>query len=191
MLKVRDIMTQDVVVIQDSATVAQAIALMQHHRVRSLIVVHTDQRTGYGIVTERDVVYRVIALAKDTSQIGVRAIVREPCITAHPDLSQEDIAQLFAATGIQRAPVIQEQKLVGIVSVTDLLMKTHKNSPLPTDGLSYQIEEALQHAQIICGDLQSQVSQECALVWDVFEEYENDSLRDNCDSLQKLPEGTL
>ncbi len=172
MLKARDIMTQDVILIRDSATVAQAIALMQHHKVRSLIVVHTDQQTGYGIVTERDIVYRVMALGEDPNQIGIRGLVREPCITAHPDLSLEEVAQLFSATGIQRAPVIHEQKLLGIISVTDLLMKTYRDQPTQTDRLSRQIEDALHHAQIICGDPQSQISQECALAWDVVEKYD-------------------
>jgi CBS domain-containing protein len=171
MLKVRDIMTQDVIVIQDVATVAQAITLMQHHKVRSLIVEHTDQSTAYGMVTERDIAYRVIALGKDPSQMGIRELVREPCITAHPDLTLEEVAQLFAATGIQRAPVIHEEKLLGIISVTDLVKKTN-GQPGQMDELSQQIEAALQHARIVCGDPQRQISQECAVVWDVVEEYE-------------------
>ncbi|MGF1603976.1 MAG: CBS domain-containing protein [Thermosynechococcaceae cyanobacterium] len=172
MLKAKDIMTQDVIVIWDAATAAQAIALMQHHKVRSLIVERTDQSKAYGMVTERDIVYQVMALGKDPSQVGIQELVREPCITAHPDLTLEDIAQLFAATGIQRAPVIHEERLLGIVSVTDLVMKTDIDQQRQPDQLSQQIDEALQHARIICGDPQTQISQECAVVWDVIEEYQ-------------------
>ncbi|MEO0378073.1 MAG: CBS domain-containing protein [Cyanobacteria bacterium P01_A01_bin.17] len=172
MLKARDIMTQDVIVIWDADTAAQAIALMQHHKVRSLIVERTDRSKAYGMVTERDIVYRVMALGKDPSQVGIRDLVREPCITAHPDLTLEEVAQLFAATGIQRAPVIYEERLLGIISVTDLLMKTDGTQEQQADPLAQQIDEALQHARIICGDSQTQISQECAVVWDVVEEYE-------------------
>ncbi len=172
MLKVRDIMTQEVIVIQDAATVAQAIALMQHHKVRSLIVEHPKRQTAYGIITERDIVYRVMAVGKEPHEIGIQALVREPCITAHPDLTLEEVAQLFAAAGIQRAPVIDEQQLLGIVSVTDLIMKTDGRQNPPTDWLAQQIEDALKHARIICGDPQTQISQECAVAWDVIEAYE-------------------
>ncbi|PZD70672.1 Hypoxic response protein 1 [Acaryochloris thomasi RCC1774] len=179
MLKARDIMTQNVIVIWDAATAAQAIALMQHHKVRSLIVERSDRSKAYGMVTERDIVYRVMALGKDPSQVGIGELVREPCITAHPDLTLEEVAQLFAATGIQRAPVIQEERLLGIISVTDLVIKTDIAQQRQDDQLSQQIDEALQHARIICGDSQTQISKECAVVWDVVEEYEaqTDKLR--------------
>lgn len=173
MLKVRDIMTQEVIAIQDTATVAQAIALMQYHKVRSLIVEHPEGQTAYGIITERDIVYQVMAPGKDPYEIGIQELVREPCITAHPDLTVEELAQLLAASGIQRAPVINEQQLLGIVSVTDLVMKTDGKHHYQADWLAQQIENALKHARIICGDPQTQISKECSVAWDVVEAYED------------------
>ncbi|ABW32679.1 MULTISPECIES: CBS domain-containing protein [Acaryochloris] len=173
MLKVRDIMTQEVIAIQDTATVAQAIALMQYHKVRSLIIEHPEGQTAYGIITERDIVYRVMAVGKDPHEIGVQELVREPCITAHPDLTVEEMAQLFAAAGIQRAPVIDGQQLLGIISVTDLVMKTDGKQNYQADWLALQVENALKHARIICGDPQTQISKECSVAWDVVEAFED------------------
>lgn len=173
MLKVSDIMTQEVIAIQDTATVAQAMALMQYHKVRSLIVEHPEGQTAYGIITERDIVYQVLAPGKDPHEIGIQALVREPCITAHPDLTVEELAQLLAASGIQRAPVINEQQILGIVSVTDLVMKTDGKHNYQADWLAQQIENALKHARIICGDPQTQISKECSVAWDVVEAYED------------------
>ncbi len=172
MLTANDIMTKDVVVINDTASVAQAIALMQNQKVRSLIVEHATRKTAYGIITERDIIYRIIALDKDPSQVIVRKLVREPCIIVHPDLPVHEVAQLFAATGIQRAPVISQDQLLGVVSVTDLLMKAAMVHESQTDPLSQRIKEALLHARIVCGDIQQQVSEECAVAWDVLEELE-------------------
>ena len=113
MLTAVDIMTDDVIGICDSATVAQAIALMQHHKVRSLIVEHPQDSDAYGIVTERDIVYKVTATGTDPAAIGVASIMREPCIAVEPSFSLTELAQVFADTGIQRAPVIQNGALAG------------------------------------------------------------------------------
>ena len=169
MLTAVDIMAENVIGIRDSATVAQAIALMQHHKVRSLIVEHSHDPAAYGIVTERDIVYKVTAVGQDPATVGVVDIMREPCITVEPNFGLAELAQVFADTGIQRAPVVQDNVLLGIVSITDILMKTDVGEQQP-DNISQRIQEALQHSRIICGDEQSQISQECEVAWDVMEE---------------------
>ncbi len=122
MLKAKDIMTTEVVTIDGSATVAEAVALMKEKGLRALIVERRHEEDAYGIVTETDVVYKVAAYGKDPKAIHVHEIMTKPCIVVNPDLGVEYVARLFANTGIRRAPVIKEQ-LLGIVSVTDLLRK--------------------------------------------------------------------
>lgn len=122
MLKAKDIMTTEVVTIQGSATVAEAVELMKIKGLRALIVERRNEDDAYGIVTETDIVYKVLAYGKDPSTIHVHEIMTKPCIVVNPDLGVEYVARLFANTGIRRAPVIKE-KLLGIVSVTDLLRK--------------------------------------------------------------------
>ena len=172
MLKAVDIMTEDVIVIRESANVAQAIALMQAQKIRSLIVERQDDSESYGIVTERDIVYQVTALEKAPQTVQVRDIMRHPCITVRPDLSLAEVAQLFANTGIQRAPVVQGKDLLGVISMTDILMKSDVGGEQPADILSQRILDVLQHTRIL-GDQQEQISQECAVVWDVVEELED------------------
>lgn len=122
MLKAKDIMTTEVVTIQGSATVAEAVELMKIKGLRALIVERRNEDDAYGIVTETDIVYKVLAYGKDPSTIHVHEIMTKPCIVVNPDLGVEYVARLFANTGIRRAPVIKD-KLLGIVSVTDLLRK--------------------------------------------------------------------
>lgn len=122
MLKAKDVMTTDVITIQGSATVAEAVELMKTKGVRALIVERRNEEDAYGIVTETDVVYKVMAYGKDPATVHVHEIMTKPCIVVNPDLGVEYIARLFANTGIRRAPVIKD-KLLGIVSATDLLRK--------------------------------------------------------------------
>jgi CBS domain-containing protein len=174
MLHAKDIMTEAVLTIPASVTVAQAIALMQRQKVRSLIVVCPDEAVEYGIVTERDVVYKVLSTNTDPSTLLVREIMRQPCISVHPAMSIPEVSQLFADTAIQRAPVIEDGTLLGVISVTDLLMKMNVGEQKTVDTLSLRIQEALQHARIVC-DQEDQVSRDCAVAWDIVEELQSEA----------------
>ena len=122
MKKAKDIMTTEVVRIQGSATVKEAINLMKETGLRALIVERRNEEDAYGIVTETDIVYKVIAYGKNPSTVQVHEIMTKPVITVNPDLGVEYVARLFANTGIRRAPVIQGE-ILGIVSVSDIIRK--------------------------------------------------------------------
>ncbi len=122
MKKAKDIMSTEVVMIQGSATVKEAINLMKETGLRALIVDRRHEADAYGIVTETDIVYKVIAYGKDPTTVQVHEIMTKPVIPVNPDLGVEYVARLFANTGIRRAPVIQGE-VMGIVSVTDILHK--------------------------------------------------------------------
>jgi CBS domain-containing protein len=169
MLTVADIMTTEVITISSSATVAQAIAVMQAEKVRSLIVEKSHEFDTYGIVTERDIVYEVIAYGDDPEQVYIHEILRKPCIKVSPDLTLQEAAQQFSDAAIQRAPVVCDGKLAGMLSVTDIIMKLPVREQSQPDALSQRIQTALQHARVIC-DEQSSVTQECAVAWDIVEE---------------------
>ncbi len=122
MLKARDIMTSRVVTIQSSATVAEALELMRKNQVHALVVDHGGPDDAYGLIVDEDIVYNVIAEGEDPAAVQVYEVMTKPCVVVNPDLGVEYVAKLFANVGIRCAPVIQE-KLLGIISVTDILHK--------------------------------------------------------------------
>ena len=168
-MRAADIMTTKVFMVDSLATVAEAIALMQDHKVRSLIV-RPSEDNAYGIVTETDIIYKVATKDVDPESVMVYQIMTKPCIVVNPDLDLKNVARLFAETGISRAPVIQEH-LLGIISVTDLIMKSKILSQPVEDPLSSKIQETLLHNQVPL-DLQTEIDQECQAAWDVVEEIE-------------------
>lgn len=123
MLTIADIMTRDVKVIDRQETVADAILAMQTHGLRSLIVDRPSPDLPYGVLTERDVVYKVFARNLDPTRVHVQDIMRQPCIAVEPTYTLREAAVTMADAGIQRAPVIHNGELLGVVSVTDLVMK--------------------------------------------------------------------
>jgi CBS domain-containing protein len=120
MLKAKEIMSTNVVTVQESAWIAEAIALMNEHNVHALIVEPKDEDDAYGIISEADIAYKVIAFGKDPKALLVRDVMTKPCVVVNPDLGVEHVARLFANHHLRRAPVIQK-KLLGIVSVTDII----------------------------------------------------------------------
>lgn len=123
MMKAEDVMTKEVVTISGSATVAEAVALMKEKKLRALIVDRRSENDPYGIVSETDIIYKVVAYGKDPKQMRVYEIMTKSCIVVNPELDVEYVARLFAQTKIRRAPVIKDG-LLGIISVTDILQKS-------------------------------------------------------------------
>jgi len=123
MPKARDIMTTPVVTVEGSATVAEAVSLMKEKGVRALIVERRNEEDAYGIVTQRDIVYSVMAERQDPTKVKVHEVMTKPLVVVNPDLDAVYVAQLMAQKGLSRAPVIFDQQLQGVISVTDLIMK--------------------------------------------------------------------
>jgi CBS domain-containing protein len=170
MLKASDIMTQDVATIKGSATVAEAVKLMKFKSLRALIVDTRSNEDAYGIVTQADIVYKVVAYGKDPAKVRVFEIMTKPCIVVNPDLGVEYVARLFANTGIHIAPIIQGD-LVGIISVTDILQKGDfvENPKVPL--LQRELARAITEAKEVCA-AHGAGSQECIDAWELVEDLE-------------------
>ncbi len=122
MLRARDIMTNRIVTVAALASAADALNLMRQNKVHELVVERSGPDDAYGLLTDEDIVYNVIAEGVDPAAVQVYEMMMKPCVVVNPDLSVEFVAKLFANVGIRCAPVIQE-KLLGIISVSDILHK--------------------------------------------------------------------
>ncbi|MBE9126336.1 CP12 domain-containing protein [Coleofasciculus sp. LEGE 07081] len=168
MMKAQDIMTQEVVSIRGSATIAEAVDRMNDMGLRALIVDRRHDQDAYGIITETDIVYKVTAYGKDPKKVRVYEIMTKPCIVVNPDLGVEYVARLFANTGIRRAPVIKDT-LLGIISVTDILTKGDFVEQPKSIVLEDEIIKAVAEARAVCAE-KGPTSKECAAAWDIVEE---------------------
>lgn len=140
---------------------------MQVKKIRSLVV-EPGEDGAYGIVTETDIIYKVASKEVDPETVMVYQIMTKPCIVVNPDLDLKNVARLFTETGIVRAPVIQKD-LLGVISITDLIMKLQIASKFNSDALSSKIEETVLHNRVAT-DLQTEIEQECEAAWDAVEE---------------------
>jgi CBS domain-containing protein len=118
MVQIRDIMTDRIAYIGPDASVAQAAQLMQKHNVGSIPVV--DQESVVGIVTDRDIVVRGVAHGKDAASTPVSQVMTSEIHSASPDMSLQEAAQIMSEYQVRRLPVVDQNRLVGIVSLGDL-----------------------------------------------------------------------
>jgi CBS domain-containing protein len=122
-LRARDIMQTEVATVLPELTVQDAAALMRHQGVRSLVVEKDSDDDAYGLITYADIVTKVLAQGFDPAEIRVDEVMTKPLIVVNPSLKVEMIARLFAQHKVGHAPVIEDHKLVGIVSMTDLVVE--------------------------------------------------------------------
>ena len=122
---VKDLMTKKVLTIDTQKTVFEAAQLMGQKEVGDVIVLDTEMPIG--IVTERDIVRRVVAKTKPGTT-KVSEVMSTPLITISPDASVKEAARMMVKYRIRRLPVLKEHKLVGILVVSDFARHLGKKS---------------------------------------------------------------
>lgn len=134
-MKVADIMTSEVDTCTPQTSLQEVAAKMKEINVGSIPVCDNDKLVG--IITDRDIVVRAIAdnLSLDSA---VSEILSESMVTGSRDMSVEDAAELLADHQIRRLPIVDNDKVVGIVSLGDIAVKdkTYGNADIALDEVS-------------------------------------------------------
>ena len=116
---VRDIMSKDVRVVRSDTTVKEVVATMNKFNIGSIIVVQGDRPVG--IITERDILRRLVEPCLAPETLTARHLMTSPVITINETASIEETARLMARKKIKKLPVMNNGKIVGIVSYTDIV----------------------------------------------------------------------
>jgi CBS domain-containing protein len=126
MVTVADIMTANVVTAQPDTTVAEAAQAMVKGRIGSAVVLQGSLPTG--IITERDVL-RAAASGSDLTESPVSRWMTSHPETAEPDLDSEQATEIMLSGGFRHLPVVETNRLVGIVSLRDVLSARIRRQP--------------------------------------------------------------
>jgi CBS domain-containing protein len=124
---VKDIMTKDVTTIEVNHSIFEAAELMSSKCIGCLIVV--IQAFPVGIITERDIVRRIVAKRRSLD-LRVVEIMTKKLITVDPDISLKDAARVMSTNKIRRLPVLKHNKLVGIVAASDFVRNIGKKTTI-------------------------------------------------------------
>ncbi len=118
-LKVEDVMVGQVISVSEMATVKEAAELMNLHEIGCLIVVNNGNPIG--IVTEKDMMKRVILGSVDPEKTKVSVIMSSPLIMVDSQMKLEEASKIMRERKIKKLPVIENRRLVGLVTITDIV----------------------------------------------------------------------
>ena len=118
-MKVRDVMRSPVICVGPGQTVESAAKVLERYRIGALPVC-TSQGMLCGMVTDRDLVVRCLAMGKVPSATCVREIMTKQVICVKPDMEAAVAAHLMGRKKVRRLPVVEDGKVKGIVSLDDL-----------------------------------------------------------------------
>ncbi|WP_431065296.1 CBS domain-containing protein [Methylotuvimicrobium sp.] len=121
-IHVRDVMKTDFSMIEGSASVSDALKLMKSQKTSVLVVNKRHEFDEYGLVTSGDIARHVLAKDKAPDRVNVYEIMACPVIQVSPDMDIRLCSRLFANYNLVRAPVIENGKVIGMVSPNALVL---------------------------------------------------------------------
>ena len=122
LIRVRDVMKTDFGTIDGIATVADALKKMKSLKTAVLIVNKRNEDDEYGMLTSGDIARHVLAKDRAPDRVNVYEIMSKPVISVHPDMDIRYCSRLFANFNLVRAPVLENNKVVGMVSPNSLVL---------------------------------------------------------------------
>ena len=122
-VRVRDVMKLHVDMVDGLLTVADALREMKHVETKCLIVNKRHDDDEFGIVLISDVARAVLAKDRSPERVNIYEIMSKPVLSVDPDMDIRYCARMFERFGLSRAPVVDEGKIVGIVSYTDMVLR--------------------------------------------------------------------
>ncbi|MEW6325028.1 MAG: CBS domain-containing protein [Nitrospirota bacterium] len=120
MLPIRILMNRDIKSVAPNATLVDASRRMRDERVGSLLVRRGEEYLG--IISESDVVRRGIAEGRDLAQVTVESVMNRPIIAIDVKKTAEDANALMSEKGIRHLAVTENDRIIGVLSVRDLLV---------------------------------------------------------------------
>ncbi len=124
---VDEVMVKQVNTIDEDVNVVEAAKRMEKSKCGCLLV--TKGGIGLGIVTERDLVRKVLAIGVDASKVLIKDVMSTPLITIPPSSTLEDAARLMSQYGIRRLPVAKDRVINGLITASDIALYLANNSP--------------------------------------------------------------
>jgi len=123
LIRVRDVMKSEFDIVEGMSTVADALEKMRHVDTKTLIVNKRHDDDEYGIVTLSGIARNVLAVDRSPERTNIYEIMTKPALTVRPDMDIRYCARMFVHFRLTRAPVEEGGKVIGIISVSDLVLK--------------------------------------------------------------------
>jgi CBS domain-containing protein len=122
-IRARDVMKPQFDMVDGMATVRDALKTMKHVDTKCLIVNKRHDDDEYGMVLISDIARKVLAKDKAPERVNVYEVMAKPVISVDPDMDIRYCARLFDRFHLSRCPVVENGKVIGIISFTDMVLR--------------------------------------------------------------------
>ena len=175
---VKDVMTSPVITIDESESTYKAAQLMEQNDVGCIIVTSKEGKP-LGIITERDLITRVLAKNTMPSRVEAKKVMTSPLITVDPDETLSEAARRMSRLNVRRLGVMYKGNLVGLISSKDILAVTPELLEIIQERARIEeggraIEEAPEHRPL------AGYCDRCGRWSDTLEETEGSFLCEEC-----------
>lgn len=143
-MRIHDILRSkgdDVVTITSDATLTDLLDLLTEHRIGA-VVVSDREGEATGVVSERDVIIHLHGARTESAEVRVRELMSAPPITCAPDAELEDLARTMTEHRIRHLPVVDDDRLVGVVSIGDVVKQRLNELQAERDQLVDYVQQA-------------------------------------------------
>jgi CBS domain-containing protein len=120
-MKVQEFMTSKIEVVDGNRSVYEAAERMVDRRIRSVAVRFSSGEGDFGVLTSRDIVFKVLAKGVNPKKIKVSEIASKPIVCIDKESDMDDAATLMEKSNIARLFVCDEGKIIGLVSLLDVM----------------------------------------------------------------------
>lgn len=121
-IRVRDVMKKNFDMVDGKMTIMEALRTMKHVETKSLIVNKRHDDDEYGMLLLSDIAKNVLAKDRSPERTNVYEIMSKPLLPIDPQMDIRYCARLLERFGLSRAPVVENGKVIGIVSFTDMVL---------------------------------------------------------------------
>ena len=151
-MNARDLMSAPPLVVVPTDPVTRAAAIMRHHELGALPVVNdrTEMRP-VGMLTDRDVVVRCVAGDHGRWCTVCDHMTRPPLVTVEPDADVDEVMALMRDHRVRRVMVTEEDRLVGLVTLTDVARAEGPRDPIGTEKTLFRLSEPAHVGAGVCG----------------------------------------
>ena len=141
-MDVKDVMVKEIITVNPTTKIRDAVELMNKNQIGCLVV--TRKGKPVGIMTERDVLKKIVCRCKNPEQTRVSEIMSKPLIVGRVDMDWLEAVKLMLDRNIKKLPILDDERLVGLVTLTDIA-RMRMLQALEIDTLTFGILSRHKH----------------------------------------------
>lgn len=122
LVRVKDVMKHKFDMVDGMTTIEEALKKMKHIETKCVIVDKRHDDDEYGILLISDIAKEVLAKDRAPARVNVYEVMSKPVVTVDGEMDIRYCARLFDKFGLSRAPVLENRKVIGVVSFTDMVL---------------------------------------------------------------------